>query len=119
MGCFHFKIAEVLKNVEFLPSEWVRSQHVQVEGFLAIPAVCRYDRHENMVQRAADPHTARSTYAHKNNKVAIQMACSRQFSVCTTGTNSHVPCMIFQSSLLPRSVVQGHTDPAQRKSLSL
>lgn len=30
-----------------------------------------------------------------------------------------LPCMIFQNSLLPISVVQDHTDPSQRRSLSL
>lgn len=40
-------------------------------------------------------------------------------SLCTNRTTPCLPCMIFQNSLLPISAALGHTDPAQRRSLSL
>lgn len=43
-----------------LPSELVTSQHVPVEGCLAILEVGKYGRHENTVQTAAGHHTAKS-----------------------------------------------------------
>lgn len=64
---------------------------------------------EQLASTLPDLHVQEHTHTHTlTSRGHRTHTCSHQ----------HVPCRRFQSFLLPISVVQDHTDPAQRRSLS-